>query len=250
MQIIDSHMHLGEWPFPMHTVSADQMVVHMRRQGIGRAIVSSVLGITHSAHQGNQELAAQIADHAELFGYVAVSLNQLEESRQELDRYLNHPGFVGVKIEIHPTYCLQRLSSYDGQALMRVVAEYGRPVLVHTHTSPLESPWNVVPVAKAHPQLPIIMAHMGGDAWWDGIAAAREAPNLYVDPCGTCTDSDKIGIAVRELGAERMVFGSDFTLFDPAYTLGMIEDADLSTEQRELILHGNAQRLFGLPPVG
>jgi predicted TIM-barrel fold metal-dependent hydrolase len=96
------------------------------------------------------------------------------------------------------------------------------------------------------PDLPIIMAHMGGDLWWEGIAAARESPNLYVDPCGTCADADKIGVAVRELGAERMLFGSDYTLFDPAYTLGMIEDADLSAEQRALILYGNAQRLFNL----
>ena len=249
MQIIDSHTHLGKWPFPMHQVSPEQMVAHMKRQGIGRAIVSSVLGITHSPRQGNQELAAQIADHPELFGYVAVSVNHLEESRQELDRYLSHSRFVGVKVEIHPTYCLQKLNSHDGLALMRVVAEHGRPVLVHTHTSPLESPWNVVPVARAHPNLPIIMAHMGGDSWWDGIAAARESPNLCVDPCGTCADSDKIGIAVRELGAERMIFGSDFSLFDPAYTLGMIEDADLSAEQRELILYGNAQRLFGIPSL-
>jgi predicted TIM-barrel fold metal-dependent hydrolase len=250
MQIIDSHMHLGEWPFPMPTVSADQMVVHMKRQGIGRAIVSSVLGITHYPRQGNRELAAQIADRAELFGYVAASVNHYAESREELDHHLKNPKFVGVKIEIHPIYCLQKLSSYDGQALMRIIADYGRPVLVHTHTSPLESPWNVVPVAKAHSHLPIIMAHMGGDAWWDGIAAAREADNIYLDPCGTCIDSDKIGIAVHELGAERLLFGSDYTLFDPAYTLGMIEDADLSNEQRDLILHGNAQRVFGLPPAG
>ncbi len=249
MQIIDSHTHLGDWQFPMHRVSAQQMVATMQRQGIGRAIVSSVLAITHSPRQGNQQLAAQIADYPQLFGYVAVCINQLEESAQELERHLANPRFVGVKVEIHPMYCLQKLSSHDGRTLMSMVAEYGRPALVHTHTSPLESPWNVVPAAKAHPNLPIIMAHMGGDAWWDGIAAAREAPNLYLDPCGTCADSDKIGIAVRELGAERMLFGSDFTLFDPAYTLGMIEDAELATEQRELILYGNAQRLFGLPAI-
>jgi len=223
------------------------MVANMRRRGIDRAIVSSVLAITHDPRPGNRALADAIAAHPELFGYVAVAINNLEESRQQLDTYLRQPRFVGVKVEVHPIYCLQELSSYDGQTLMRAVAEYGKPVLVHTHTSQLESPWNVVPVARAHPHLPIIMAHMGGDAWWQGIAAARQAANLYIDPWGTCIDSDKIGVAVRELGAEKMLFGSDYGLFEPAYTLGMLEDADISAEQRELILHGNAERVFGLP---
>jgi predicted TIM-barrel fold metal-dependent hydrolase len=245
--IVDAHTHLGKWPFPVYEVSPEEMVATMRRQDIGRAIVSSALAITHDLNAGNRALAGEVARHPELFGYVAVAINDLEQSRQQLDEYLRNPKFVGVKVEVHPIYCLQKLSSYDGQALMRVVAEYGKPVLVHTHTSPLESPWNVVPIARAHPHVPIIMAHMGGDAWWEGIAAAREAANLYIDPCGTCIDSDKVGVAVRELGAEKIVFGSDYALFEPAYTLGMLEDADLSAEQRELIMHGNAERLFGLP---
>ena len=102
-----------------------------------------------------------------------------------------------------------------------------------------------MPVARDNPDVPIIMAHMGGDAWREGLRAAAESPNLYVDMCASWADADKVAEAVDALGPERVLFGSDFTLFDPAHTLGMIEDAVLSDEARELILHGNAERLFG-----
>ena len=40
---------------------------------------------------------------------------------------------------------------------------------------------------------------------------------------------------MRGHGKRKVLFGSDYTLFDPGYTLGMIEDADLSAEERALI---------------
>ncbi len=119
--------------------------------------------------------------------------------------------------------------------------------MIHTYSSAIESPWNVVPLAQANPKLTIIMAHMGGDAWSEGIAAAQVAPNLYADPCATWADAEKVETAVQQLGAERLLFGSDYTLFDPAHTLGMVNEANLSPEQRALIMGGNAADLW---PVG
>jgi predicted TIM-barrel fold metal-dependent hydrolase len=91
---------------------------------------------------------------------------------------------------------------------------------------------------------------MGGDAWAEGIMAAKESPNLYVDFCATWADADKVARVVGELGAERVLFGSDYTLFDPGHTLGMLEEAALSVEEKALILRGNAERLFGISLAG
>ncbi len=243
MTIVDIHNHYGKWSFPMRQLSAAEMVTVLKARGIDKAIVSSSLAIVYDFREGNRLLAEAIQPHPELFGYVTINLNYAEEGIRELDTYAANPKFVGCKI--HPNYSRQKIDSPDGRRVLGVLNELRRPLLLHTYSSSLESPWNAVPVAKANPNVPIIMAHMGGDAWREGIRAARESRNLYVDMCASWADADKVAAAVQELGPERVLFGSDFTLFDPAHTLGMVAEADLSAEARSLILHGNAERLFG-----
>jgi predicted TIM-barrel fold metal-dependent hydrolase len=243
MRIIDIHGHLGKWPFPMADVSAKQAVARLKRLGIARLIVSSGLGIVYDFREGNRVLAEEIAPYPELLGYVTLNLNYRQESVQELDRHLASPKFVGAKI--HPLYCRQKANSPGGQYLARAVAERGVPLLLHTYSGGMESPWNALPLAEANPGLTIILAHMGGDAWWEGIAAAQASPNLLLDPCATWADAEKVTTAVEALGAERLVFGSDYTLFDPAHTLGMVAEADVTLPERDLIMHGNAERIFG-----
>jgi predicted TIM-barrel fold metal-dependent hydrolase len=248
MAIIDVHTHYAKWPFPIAQVSPAEMVITLRSHDIQLAIVSSALAILYDFREGNRILAEAIAPHPELLGYITLNLNYLEESLAELDTYLSQPKFVAAKI--HPLYCRQKINCPNGHRLLRALVERDCPLLLHTYSSPLESPWNAVPIAEANPDLPIILAHMGGDAWLEGTAAAKESANLYLDFCATWADADKVAWAVQELGAERVLFGSDYTLFDPAHTLGMIEEAAVSAEAKALILRGNAERLFGISPAG
>lgn len=244
MRVIDSHCHLGYWPFPQDNLSASELAAGLRSAGIDKGICSSGLAIVYDFREGNRRLDEAVAEHPELLGYVTVNLNYPDEGIAEVDRYRRRPGFVGAKI--HPMYSRQPLSTPAGRRVVAALAERHCPLLVHTYSSAIESPWAVVPVAKEYPELPIIMAHMGGDRWWEGLEAAGESPNLHVDPCATWADADKVAWAVRKLGAERVLFGSDYPLFDAGYTLGMIEDAEIADEERELILYGNAERIFGI----
>ncbi|HOR01618.1 MAG TPA: amidohydrolase family protein [Anaerolineae bacterium] len=249
--IVDAHAHIGKWYYPTAQLTVPDMLAYMTRYGIDVSILSSTLAIVYDAREGNQELAQAIEGCPQLLGYVSVNLNYLEESLEELDRYLGSGAkqggaarFVGVKV--HPLLARHRYDTPEGMALTRAVAAYGVPILVHTFGSALESPWNVLPAARANPEVPIILGHMGGDCWWEGIRVARESPNLYLEVCSTWTDPEKVRLAVAAVGAERVLFGSDATLFDAAYALGAMEDAGLSAEERALIMGGNARRLFGI----
>jgi uncharacterized protein len=53
--------------------------------------------------------------------------------------------------------------------------------------------------------------------------------------------------AVREVGPERVLFGTDTPLYDTAMQRARIDQADLTDDQKRLILRDNAARLFGLP---
>jgi predicted TIM-barrel fold metal-dependent hydrolase len=91
---------------------------------------------------------------------------------------------------------------------------------------------------------------MGGDAWWEGIRAAQQAPNLYLEICATYSDPDKVRAAIEAVGVERVLFGTDSTLFDAAHMLGAVADAGLTAREQELVLGENARRLFRLQLPG
>ncbi len=243
MSVIDIHLHYGPWYFPIHTPSIAEMRETLQRFGITRGIVSSSVALIYDFREGNRLLMEALAGHTDLLGYVTVNHNYVEESLQELETYLGEPNFVGVKM--HPLCFRQPVDTPEGRRMVRAVAEHGVPLLVHTHTSSLESPWHVVPVAKENPSLPIIMAHMGGESWMEGIRVAQEVSNLYLEPCCSYPDADKLRLAVDAIGAERILFGSDYSLLDPAFTLGMVQSSGLTSTERDLVLEGNALRLFG-----
>jgi uncharacterized protein len=245
--IIDAHAHLGRWGFPTHQASAADLAMEMDAHRISATIVSHSLAISYHAPEGNRRLAEEISGFARIFGYVTVNLNYPAQMIAELDRYLDpqspHRGkFVGVKV--HQMYARHRYDSPEGMALTERLAEIGVPVLVHTFSSAIESPWNVVAAAKAYPNANIVVAHMGGDAWWEGARAARQAPNVYLELCSTYTDPEKARAAVDAVGPERVLFGTDATLFTASHMLGAMADMGLTESELEMIMGGNARRLF------
>jgi len=217
----------------------------MKRYNIAAAIISSTEAIVSDMVRGNVRLAEEIAGHPELYGYVVVNPNQLALSCQQMDAYYARKQFVGAKI--HPTYAGQPLSSPKMAPLIEEMAARGRPALIHT--------WGAGEVralaahAQRWPEWRVLMAHGGGDAWREAIAVAGDTPNIYLELCCSAVESSKVERAVEALGPQRVLFGSDATLFDPVYMLAMYEEAGLPPEVQALVMGGNAAKLFGLQVI-
>jgi len=119
-------------------------------------------------------------------------------------------------------------------------------VMVHSDPSIYATPWQVGLLAMDFPDVPVVMAHMGfvdviyNDA---AINMAKRAPNLYLETCGVSAEG-KVALAVREIGASRVIHGSDMPFHNPAFDMARIQYADISEEDKKLILGENAQRLL------
>jgi predicted TIM-barrel fold metal-dependent hydrolase len=244
--IIDVHAHLGYWYFPMQNPTAGEISESMKRLGIDRSILSSSPGIVYDFREGNRELAAAIAEFPELYGYVAVNLNYPEESVKEIDSYLlrgKENRFVGIKV--HPALCSKSFDCDEALKICEAAARWNVPILIHTFGSPLESPKNVLRAAGLFPEISFILGHFGGFAWEDGIEVGMAAENTYLEICSSCTDMRRVRRAVDAVGKERVLFGTDSTLFMVEYTLGAMDDMGLTEEERTAIMGENAERLFG-----
>ncbi|MEE9611784.1 MAG: amidohydrolase family protein, partial [Desulfatiglandales bacterium] len=162
-----------------------------------------------------------------------------------LDMVVNKYGFLGVKL--HPTFLGFAADDHD---LVYPIVEKAKElkicVMIHSDPSIYATPWQVGLLAMDFPDVPVVMAHMGfidiiyNDA---AINMAKRAPNLYLETCGVSAES-KVTAAVREIGASRVLYGSDMPFHNPAFDMARIEYADISEEEKKLIMGENAKRLL------
>lgn len=244
--VLDAHQHFGPWPFPGHWGGIDVNLDLMARRGIDIAIISSTRAIVENMERGNAELIEAVTAHNSLYGYITLNPTKIEASRRELLRYKNMARMVGVKIHTHYSGCA--MGDPRTARAIEMAAEASLPVLIHT--------WGVAAVAALEciaarlPDARILMAHAGGDAWREGIAAAEQQSNLYLDFTCSTPYAGAIERAIAILGAERVLFGTDATLFDPAYMRARFDAISMTTAQRNMIMGANALSIFGIsvPP--
>jgi len=240
--VVDAHQHVGPWPFPGRWGGIEVNLDLMTRRGIDAAVISSTRAIVENMARGNAELAEAITSHGNLFGYVTLNPTKPDASRQELRRYENVDRMVGVKIHTHYSGC--SMGDPRTSRALEMAAEWGKPVLIHT--------WGAAAVAALEqiaarlPQLNILVAHAGGDAWREGIAAAARQPNLYLDFACSTPDTGAVERALDQIGAEQVLFGTDATLFDPAYMRARFDAIPMGVETRGKIMGSNALSLFGI----
>ena len=143
------------------------------------------------------------------FGFVYLNPKHTDASLAELDRCVRDGPMVGVKL-----WVAKRCTAPELDPIVRRATELKAVVLQHTYVKatgnlPGEStPSDLAELARRHPEARFIGAHSGGD-WEIGYRAMRDCPNIFPDLCGFDPTAGATEMAVRELGAERLLYGSD-----------------------------------------
>jgi predicted TIM-barrel fold metal-dependent hydrolase len=93
-----------------------------------------------------------------------------------------------------------------------------------------------------------VLAHLGDspEEVEERIGLAVRFPNLYLDIC--VHGYQRMGVlemAVRQAGSDRVMFGSDYTINDPAGVIARIQSADFDTQTKARLLGGNLSSLLG-----
>src|SRR5207245_6967618 len=105
------------------------------------------------------------------------------------------------------------------------------------------TPMDLAELARRHPKVPLICGHTGA-SWEAGIRAIRDCKNVSVELSGFDPTAGVTEMAVRELGAERVLFGSDAGGRSFASQLGKVFGADIPDSAKRLILGENLRRLL------
>ncbi|MCR4415751.1 MAG: amidohydrolase family protein, partial [Thermoguttaceae bacterium] len=102
---------------------------------------------------------------------------------------------------------------------------------------------DVAALASRHPDASFICAHTGND-WERGIRMIRATTNVYAEVCGSDPTAGFVEMAVRELGPDRVIYGSDAGGRSFASQLAKVLSAELPDAARRLILGENLRRLL------
>lgn len=190
-----------------------------------------------------------------------------------LDKVKNH----GAKaLKLHPPIGRYYPNDESMGPAYEAAQELGIPVVFHCgpHPHP-DDPKQVVEYSRprhfealltSFPRLTVVMAHMGVGVsrdwpelykpyYQEAMSIARKKyPNAYFDLCeciaeamgGYGMPSEDIMALIRAIGAEKVLFGTDFPWFEPDIVLREVLKLGLTEEEKRLILGENALRVFKL----
>jgi uncharacterized protein len=251
-RIWDIHTHLDGVEGDTPEARMEVLVRHMDRLGIERVILSQgydqyIKNPTPEQVRIENDRVMRAVRHFpdRAYGSVYLSPTNVEFCLEEFDRCVRDGPMVSVG-ELETDV---RCNSPALDPIVERAVALRVPILQHTWiksngSDPGEStPYDLVELAKRHPDAQFICGHTGG-TWELGIRIIRDVKNICAGIAGSDPTSGFVEMAVRELGADRVIYGSDAGGRSFASQMAKVIGAEIPDSAKELILGGNLRRLL------
>jgi len=246
--IADCHGHLGVHPdFPAYQCTLPEMIGVMDHLNLQVLAITSTRACYTDCPAGNAEVARALEQYPARFrGYITVNPYPEGQALVELEQW-KHFHWPPL-IKLHPALHQYPIHGPGYRPVWDYANQTGALVLVHTWDSdPLCSPLLLLDLAREFSRTRIIIGHSG--VTWRGyhqaLEVATQAENTFLDLTGSQSHRTILEKMVAQVGAERILFGSDLPFLDAAITLGRVMTARISDAHKEAILRTNFLRLLG-----
>jgi predicted TIM-barrel fold metal-dependent hydrolase len=248
--IVDAHAYIGfsHRRYPLRVRSTQGLLDVMDRFGIEKACVSSIKAMQYDFIEGNQELKRETEKHPDRFiPFCVVHPRYWADVKDEMVKCVVEWRFAGVVL--HPLEQGFPADCLSVKRLMEVVEHLGVPVAIHSAEDDVSHPRRIGALAAAFPSIRFIMYHMGRIfAFHDAIEVAMEHRNIILDTTDVTHHDGVVEKAVRMVGADRVVWGSNLPISYPGPNLKRILIARVTEEERQKILGGNILSILGRSP--
>ena len=239
--------------------TAEELIASMDKAEIDTSVILNIGWITHElCVETNDYILESIARYPKrLVGFCAVQPNSYEAAMAEIERCAK-AGARGVG-EIRPDMQLFDLrDEVVMEPLVEILKKYRLILLTHAsepvgHEYPGKggiTPDILYPFITSFPDLTVVCAHWGGGLPFYALMpeVKRAMSNVFFDTAASpfLYNSQVYNQVVQLVGADKILFGSDYPLLEQSRLLNEITSLDLPEETKRLILSGNAQRLLGI----
>ena len=242
MKIIDAHIHIGKWSeiFLNLESTVDDAVNELKKSGIDEAICMP------TDRTSNEELLSEIKLRKDFKFYFNAWINPTDEN---LDKFLEDNISDIHFFKIHPSIDRRKISDEAFEKYLFLASEKKIPVVVHCGRWKEMAGYEIcLETARKFPELRLILAHLGGDQPSICTQCAIDVrdggyKNVYLGT-ESVREFHFVNKVVNTLGADKVIFGSDYNLGLPASYLPIIDRLKISNEEKELIYSGNAMKLL------
>lgn len=241
MKKIDAHSHIGNFGgWAQVAFDKEKLLEQMAQYDIEKTF------LTASNFRTNDEVAEvfqSIPEKIVPFVWVNPVLDDVEK---KLDRYINHEGFGGIKMQ--PLFDSYVADDDCVNPVMEFAKQYNIPVFIHCGHPPYSLPWSIGLLAERYPDVKVTMIHMGhghGVYIDASIKMAKKYPNITLEMSGMPMSS-KIKEAYETVGKNRIMFGIDSPFHHPSVEIQKVLTSGLTQKQQEDVFYNNAKELLGL----
>lgn len=248
----DAHLHCpaesGElWQWHTVTRNFDEFVAYLDYTGVERGIINSQRcqqkGTPAEFVAGNREVARFVEKYKGRFvGSCVVNPLFIDEALKEVEYCRKQLGFVWVG-ELCNYMVPYQYTIKEFELLVKHIVELGMVLDVHTEHEEIDY------IVGKFPQATLVFPHFGDDKEYEDIFKridlVAKHPNCYIDTAGY--GHDRMGMleyAVKTIGPDRVLFGSDFSINDPSTVLARIHHSFLSDEEKRKVLAVNLETLL------
>lgn len=261
MPIIDIHTHI--YPDKVAAKAVESVgefyVIEMEERGTAAALLShkETTPITHfvihsvATKPGNVEsindfIAENCRQHPEFIGFAT-----MHQDYPDVEREVERAIGLGLKgFKIHPDS--QRANLDDPRFMRLYECIEGRlPIIIHTgdYRYDFSHPRRLQNALHTFPKLVVNAAHFGGWSIPDLALEYLENENCFMDVSSSMRflGNRRTKELVRCYGADRILFGTDFPMWDPTLEYNLFREIDFTEEEFDLMLWKNAERFLGFP---
>jgi len=246
-KIIDSHTHMPSIGWEKHSdffSSVQDAVKYLRIIGIERTIFNTWRGVLSETpedlEKGNAE-ALEMATLTDGFLYPGVAMNPdfPEESLKWLSRFRELGYRWAGELLTYKIDTLKSTCRYTDQRFVKLIERCAElKFIVQIHIEP-----EIVDLAKMFPGLTIVCSHIGEDEF---LKQLSKCDNVFLDISGMAGGLiiGRLEKAVEILGTDRLLFGSDFTGYDPQAFIARVEKAIPDLQEQKKVFRNNVLRLL------
>ena len=214
--------------------------------GIDHCVIQSVATSPRQVKSINEFIARTVSEGLGRY----TGLGTLHPDSTDMKGDVLHLIELGLRgIKLHPDIQQFPIDDPRCASIYELCSEYHLPILMHTGDKRYDysNPNRLVPTLRSYPELTVIGAHLGGWSIWEEVSdQLKDIPNLYYD----CSSSfawigpERVERCIRILGADRVLFGTDYPMWEPKRELDVFFRMDLTEDERKAILSENAKRVF------
>lgn len=257
--IIDSHAHIfpqiiakkasdniGKfYGLPMrYDGTREQLLEEGKRAGVDKFLINSVATTPKQVASINRFISDSVDLYPDEFIGFA-TLHPFSATLEEDFRWIEEHNFKGIKL--HPDFqdfdidCPEAYKIYElAQGKYPILMHMGDKRTQHSKGEKLAS------VTRDFEGLDFIAAHFGGYSEWANDAAYLSCTDVYVDTSSSMSmlPTYQVRQLIDIYKPEKVIFGTDYPMWDASDELELLSKVDLSEREREMILHENLENLL------